>query len=65
MFSQPFLKMGELDCAGFDQGAGDKTAYPVVVHTKGQGYGPMLAHPRFNIIPGIFNAFFYIHVLTL
>lgn len=65
MFSQPALKVRKLDGPRLCQDTGRESANPVVVDAKGLGYLPMLPNPRFNRFPGLFDAFFDIHVLTL
>lgn len=65
MLSQPFLEVRELDGSRLNQEPGRESAHPVVMDAKGFGYIPMLPDPGFNRFPGLFDAFFDIHVLTL
>lgn len=65
VFSQPVLKVRELNGARFSQDARREPAHPVVMHAKGFSYVPMLPDPGFNRFPSLFDTFFDIHALTL
>lgn len=65
VFSQPVLKVRKLDGPRLNQEPCRESAHPVVMHAKSFGYVPMLPDPGFNRFPGLFDAFFDIHALTL
>lgn len=65
MFSDPILKLRELDGPRLLQGAGSETPDPVVGDAKRFGYLAMLANCLFDRFSGLFDAFLNNHVLTL
>lgn len=66
VFSQPFLKVGELDRPRLLQRTRSEPAHPVVVDAKCRRYGSVLPYSGLNRFPGLLNSLFYAHlVLTL
>ena len=65
MLSQPFFKVGEINCTRLLQRARCEPTHPAIGNPQMSGYFPVASDSRFNSFSCFFYSFFNIHVDTI
>lgn len=62
MFSQPVLKVRELDRARFSQRTRSEPTHPIVMNAKSRCDGSVLPYSGLNRLSCLLNSFFNVHL---